>query len=382
MNGRERFSEVMDAGKPDRLPLLYFGTWPETKVRWQQEGCAAAMRHGDNAGPHLPEMDPDWESSPDNQGSFWNNHGILNPGAMHAGTSETIAEDAGTKTIRTPFGGVVQVSKIGSSIAHTLQYDLEPTRESWARYRRCLDPADPQRWLPGWQERVRLLNARDSLTCFFGGSLFGLLRNAMGVEAVSYLPFDDPALYEEMIAFQADYYLALNGPLLAKTSFDFAYIFEDCCFNTGPLVSPSLYRQYYHRHYRRMIEAYHQAGVRYVMIDSDGKIDDLLPLWLESGFDIIFPIEVGTWKASPVAFRKQYGRQLRMIGGIDKHVIPRGEPAIRAALEPLRETVLEGGYLPMPDHRIPPDCSLEQFRTYLRVFKEVFLLPSGKPETP
>lgn len=121
-----------------------------------------------------------------------------------------------------------------------------------------------------------------------------------------------------------------------------------------------------------MIDFYHEMGVPYVMIDSDGKVDDLIPCWLESGFDIIFPIEVGTWKASPVKLRNRYGKRLRMFGGIDKHVIPRGEAAIREELEPLKLLVKEGGYIPIPDHRIPPDCSLEAFKTYIRVFKEMF----------
>jgi len=210
------------------------------------------------------------------------------------------------------------------------------------------------------------------MTCFFGGSLFGYLRSWMGVEAVSYLTYDDPGLYEEMIEFQANYYLELNRSLLQKVSFDVAYIFEDCCFNTGPLLSPDFYRRFYDRYYRKMIAAYHDMGVPFVLIDSDGKIDDLLPCWLDSGFDIIFPIEVGTWRADAAALRRQYGRRLRMIGGVDKHVIPQGEDAIRNELERLREPAREGGFVPMPDHRIPPDCSLSQFQIYLKVFKEVF----------
>jgi len=70
---------------------------------------------------------------------------------------------------------------------------------------------------------------------------------------------------------------------------------------------------------------------------------------------------------------------MRMIGGLDKHVIPHGEEAIRAELEPLKDLVAEGGYIPMPDHRIPPDCSLEQFRTYLRVFREVYEIEAPVP---
>ena len=55
-----------------------------------------------------------------------------------------------------------------------------------------------------------------------------------------------------------------------------------------------------------------------------------------------------------------------------KHVIPQGAAAIRAHLEPLRELADEGGYIPLPDHRIPPDCSWKHFKTYVDVFREVF----------
>lgn len=372
MNQRERFHALMSGRPVDRTPLLYFGSWPETKLRWRAEGLDVPMRDGCNAGPQLAGMDTDWECSPDGKGVIWDNQGLLAPGPRADGIWQTLSEDASTRTVRTPAGGIIQQSKLGSSIAHTIKHDLEPTRAGWERFRAFLDPADPARWLPDWQARAAALNARDHVTCFFGGSLYGWVRDWMGVEALSCLAYDDPELFEEIIAFLADYFIALNTPLLQRVSFDFAYIFEDCCFNTGSLISPKLYRRCYDRHYRRMLAAYRALGVPLMLIDSDGKVDDLLPCWLESGFDIVFPIEVGTWKADPVALRRKHGPRLRMIGGIDKHVIPLGEAAIRAQLEPLRATVAAGGFLPMPDHRIPPDCSLEQFRTYIRVFQDVF----------
>ncbi len=372
MNPRERFHAVMNYQPVDRQPLYYFGTWSETKTRWRQEGLIFPAHLGGSGGPQLPEMDPDWEMSPDSAGDIWNNQGLLDPRPLTSQPAEVLAEDADTRTVRTPFGGLVQSGKHGSSIPHTIEPDLKPTREAWKRFTGFLNPDDPARWSPGWQQRAAWLNQRTHMTCFFGGSLFGRLRDWLGVEAISYLPYDDPDLYEEMIAFQTDYYIALNWPLLRQVSFDFAYIFEDCCFNTGPLLSPDFYHRFYDRHYRRLIAAYREMGVPLILIDSDGKVDDLLPCWLESGFDIVFPIEVGTWRADAAALRRRYGRRLRMMGGVDKHVIPRGEAAIRAALERLREPVAEGGFIPMPDHRIPPDCSLEQFRTYLRIFQETF----------
>lgn len=372
MNTRERFHAVMGYQPFDRLPRWFFGTWPETKERWRNEGCPHARTQGGSGGPQLPEMDTDWEVNPDGVGAIWDNQGILNRGPIAPGRDEVVEETNTYRIVRNRFGGLVKHPKGGSSVSQHLEPDLRPTRADWERFKTYLDPSDPRRWPDGWEERAKRLNARQHATCFCAGSLFASLRDWMGIEAASYLPYDDPALYGEMIAFLADYAIALNRPLLERVSFDFAYFHEDCCFNSGPLISPAMYREHYDVHYRRMIAAFRAQGVPFMLMDSDGKVDDLLPCWLDSGFDIVFPIEVGTWKASPVALRQRHGKRLRMMGGVDKHVIPRGEAAIRSELEPLRPLVAEGGFIPLPDHRIPPDCSLEQFRTYLRVFKEVF----------
>jgi glycosyltransferase involved in cell wall biosynthesis len=361
MNHRERFRAVMDYQLFDRLPVYYFGCWQETLARWKQEGLTDAADI-----PAVTGMDPDWESG------MWDAHGLVHVAPMSAEPARVLEETDDYRVTQTPLGAVRKEGKRGSSIPQHLREALEPTREAWRRFKRFVDPADPARRQAGWQAQAEAFNRRERMTCFLAGSLYGWPRDWLGPEAICYLPYDDPALFEEIIEYVADYFMALCRPVLERAQFDFAYFFEDCCFNNGPLFSPDMYRRFYHRHYRRMIDFYHAAGVRHVLVDSDGKVDDLVPCWLESGFDIIFPIEVGTWKADPVKFRRKYGRRMRMIGGVNKLVIPRGEAAIRAELEPLRPLVEEGGFLPMPDHRIPPDCSLEQFRTYVRVFKEVF----------
>lgn len=285
MNTRERFHAVMGYRTFDRLPVWFFGTWPETKQRWAAEGLAGARTQGGSGGPQLLEMDTDWEINPDGFGAIWDNQGILNRGPIAPGRDEVIEETDSVRIVRNRFGGLVKYPKGGSSVPQHLEPDLRPTRADWERFR--------------------------------------------------------------------------------------TYFHEDCCFNTGPLISPAMHRAHYDVHYRRMIAAFRAQRVPFMLMDSDGKVDDLLPCWLDSGFDIVFPIEVGTWKANPVELRRRHGKRLRMMGGVDKHVIPRGEAAIRAELEPLRSLVEEGGFIPLPDHRIPPDCSLEQFRTYIRIFKEL-----------
>jgi hypothetical protein len=361
MNLRQQFKEIMDYGALESVPCWFFGTWRETAERWHAEGWRE-----DEPVHEATGMDPDWEDGK------WSWHGLANYGPTPVpGQPRLIEETADYEVVEHPDGSVIRRNKRESSPPHALKYALEPTRESWERFRRRMDPSEAWRRPADWRERARELEGRQRATCFPAGSLYGRLRGLMGMENISLLMYDDPALFEEMVAHMADFYMEIAAPILEECSFEFGYFFEDCCFRNGPMFSPEIYRRHLHRHYRRMADFYHARGTP-VMVDSDGKVDDLVPCWLGSGVDIVFPIEVGAWCASPVAFRREYGRDLRMIGGVDKHVIPRGEAAIREHLAPLVDLAAEGGYIPLPDHRIPPDCSLEQFRTYVRVFREMF----------
>lgn len=367
MTLRENFRAIMSCERFDRIPVWYFATWDETLERWRREGLPSGT---DTAA--FTDMDPDWEAG------MWDVHGMVVNGAISSASSQVLEENDTHRVVRTPLGSVLAESKIGTSVPHHIEHALKPTRESWNRFKKCLDPRDPARRLDGWESKVAGLNAREHVTTFLAGSLYGWPRDWLGVEELSLLAYDDPALLEEIIDHLTNFFIEINRPALERVRFDFAYIFEDCCFNTGPLISPALYRKYYDKYYRKLIGFYRSMGVPFVLLDSDGKVDDLIPCWLDSGVDIVFPIEVGTWQASPVALRRRFGKRLRMMGGVDKHVIPRGEAAIRAHLEPLTLLVREGGYIPLPDHRIPPDCSLEQFITYVRVFRDVFGVACGE----
>jgi len=365
MNHRERFRALMNYEPIDRMPLYYFGTWYETKVRWAEEGLTGFEVADRSLGPQLPEMDPDWEQG------MWGAHGLVRTGPISGRKEEVLEEDDDSVVVRTSLGAIQRRSKGGSTIPEHIEEALKPTRAAWRKFKRMLDPSDSRRRPQGWETAASRLNEGETTRAFLAGSLYAWPREWLGVEAISYLAYDDPALYEEIIETVADHFMELLGPVLDRVTFDLAYFFEDCCFRNGPLFSPDCYRRYYHGHYRRMVDFYHRKGVKRALLDSDGKTDALIPCWLESGLDIVFPIEVGTWRADPVELRQRFGKQLRMMGGVDKHVITQGEDAVRAHLQRLVPLVREGGYIPLPDHRIPPDCSLQQFRDYVRIFREV-----------
>jgi hypothetical protein len=373
MTHRERFDAVMGYKPFDRLPVWYDGVWGETAARWQREGVDDWTRLVELSG-----MDPEWEEG------MWECQGMVNFWPISPHPSEVLEETDDNRVVRTALGAVIKHDKAGGSIFQHIEEALAPTRESWRRFQTYLDPnlpgwvapwtadSQPARYSPLWSQIARQLNQREHVASFMGGSLYGLPRDWMGLQNWSMLAYDDPVLYEDIIAYLCDYFIALYRPILARVEFDIAFFFEDCCGSNGPMLPPAIYQKHYDRYYRKLIDTYRRAGVRYMLLDSDGRVDKLIPCWLDSGFDILSPVEVGKWQADPRQLRAQYGKRLRMMGGVDKHIIPQGEEAIRNHLEPLREVAAEGGYIPLPDHRIPPTTSFDQFKTYVRVFKEVF----------
>lgn len=368
MTHKERFINLFTGRPVDRLPVYFFGSWHETKERWKKEGLSSVARIDCDPGPQVEGMDPDWEEG------MWECYHLADL-SVHGGGRETLLEDMpGYKMIQTAAGDVVKISKLGSSINHTLHFGLEPTRESWEHYKGFLNPRDPTRYCAPekFAQIAAGLNGEDRVLPIMGGSLYGYLRNYMGIEALSCLMYDDPELLCEILDYMTNFYIQVLTPVVRAVKFDLVYIFEDCCGAQGPLFSPELYYRFFHSRYQRLLGFYKEAGIPLALIDSDGQVGPLIPCFLDSGFDILFPVENGKWNQSPEYIRQHYGREVRMLGGVDKHVIPLGEAAIRQHLQSLCPQVEQGGFLPIPDHRIPPDCSLQDFLVYIRVFREIF----------
>jgi uroporphyrinogen decarboxylase len=205
------------------------------------------------------------------------------------------------------------------------------------------------------------------------GSLYGKIRDWLGLVNSAYLQVDDPALFDEMIETVAELcYQCAKAALETGVQFDYAHFWEDICFKSGPLINPRVFREKVGPHYRRITDLLLSHGVDIVSLDCDGKIDALVPIWLENGVNTMFPIEVGTWGGSIAPWRERYGRALRGVGGMDKRAFARDRAAVDAEVERLRPLVDLGGYIPCPDHRIPPDAKWENVQYYCDRMRQVF----------
>ena len=134
--------------------------------------------------------------------------------------------------------------------------------------------------------------------------------------------YEDPAWFEEMVTALADGIVGVLGRVLATGGhFEGCGMWEDMAYKAGPLLSPQHFRRYLVPHYRRIADLLHGHSVDVIWVDCDGRIDRLLPLWLDAGVNCMFPLEVGTWRADPIAYRQQYGQDLLIMGGFDKRIL-------------------------------------------------------------
>ena len=371
MNNRQRFHATMRYQARDRAPIIDWGYWDETIERWLAEGLppefgAAGPLY--NAGEIYRYFGMDFEY----REVTW----TAGPGGLIPPFEEKVIEERGEAEVVQQADGVrvLRHKKMGSIPKH-LGHLLED-RDSWEKhYKPRLNPNTPERYLPDMQARLPQWRdpQRDWLLVPWVGGLYGPLRDWMGMEKISMVVYDDPAWFEEMVNTLGDcIYGTLENLLNTGAQLDACAMWEDMCYNRGPLLHPKHVRKYMLPHYRRICDLLHKHGVDTIWLDCDGKIDKLIPIWLEAGINCMMPIEIGTTGNDPLRFRQEFGRDLLMMGGYDKRILTRDRDGMRAEVERLAPLVEDGGYIPFCDHLVPPDVPLENYIYYFDCAREVW----------
>jgi uroporphyrinogen-III decarboxylase len=136
------------------------------------------------------------------------------------------------------------------------------------------------------------------------------------------------------------------------------------------MVSPEIFRRFMLPYYQEITNFFHARGVDRILVDSDGNILELCRLFVEGHADGVYPLEIAAGSEA-AAMRERYP-SLSLMGGIDKRALAAGPEAIDRELERLLAVVNKGGYVPMIDHLVPPDVSLDNYLYYLQRRRELF----------
>lgn len=146
---------------------------------------------------------------------------------------------------------------------------------------------------------------------------------------------------------------------------------EDICFKNGPIVAPDFFGHVVAPRYKRIHKKLMAHGIDLWYTDCDGDVRFLLPYFLESGINCLFPYEVNSC-AFPGELPDQYQRQLRIMGGVDKMQLGAGKDAITAYMKRIEPYVKRGSFISFCDHRCPPNVKEEDYLFYLDLKESMF----------
>ncbi len=144
---------------------------------------------------------------------------------------------------------------------------------------------------------------------------------------------------------------------------------DDLGSNTGMLISPDLYKNFFYPWHKKLAKLCHNYDA-YLNMHSHGNINKIMPLLVEAGIDILNP--VGPFDNMDLGeLKERYGDRITFMGGISKFIGKMGTEELKMHLKEVVETGSPGGgFILMSEGGIPDDMSREDFKFYLEINKK------------
>ncbi len=367
LSDRERFNRQLHYQPVDRCFNMEFGYWDENFQLWPifyRNG----IRNNDEADIFF-NFDRQYTIG----GNIW----------MSPSFGNQIIEIRGDKKILINEDGLLAESPLDGhdTIPHYIKSSIK-TPDDWKKVKaERFRVDDPARKVDIQALKKIHPDDRDYPLGVNVGSMIGKIRDMLTFEGLAYASYDYPEMVEDMVETACVLVEQSLDQLLPAFEFDFAAGWEDICFKSGPIVSPRFFKRVITPRYKRIHDKLKAYGVDIWWIDCDGDVRPILPYMMEGGVNCLFPYEVNSC-THPAELLKEYGKDLRIMGGFDKLEMGKGRRAIKAYMETLGPLVERGGYIPFCDHRCPPNVDPGDYMYYLDLKEEMFGLKTNGRKEP
>lgn len=356
MTDRERFNNQMHYLPVDRCFNMEFGYWDENFQLWNMFKDNGIKSNGQ------ADIFFNFDRLETIGGNVW-----LHP----CFSTKVIEETETTRTIRNGDGLLAIEKKGSSSIPHYVGSSVV-TPDDWKKVKEeRLRIDDPARIVDVETLKEDCPPDRDFPLCVHCGSMIGKIRDMLTFEGLAYACYDYPDMVEDMVETSCLLVEKFLDQVLPHIDFDIASGWEDICFKNGPIVSVDFFKNVVTPRYKRIRKKLDQHGIDIWFTDCDGDVRPILPYMMEGGINCLFPFEVNGC-AHPSELFAEYGKELRIMGGVDKMALGSGREAIDAYMKTLIPLVERGGYIPFCDHRCPPNVPEEDYLYYLDLKESMF----------
>jgi len=327
MTSRERFQQTMGYGRPDRVPCFDEGIREEVVQHWQTQGLAKEKTLADVFRyDRRREIIVDLEPRP-------------------------------------------QLKKFPATPA-----DLRT-------FRKRLDPSDPARFSRNWEKFAQTCKQDDATLMLRVHSGFFL---TMGVHQwsrfmeVMDLILDHPQLVREIMTIQGEFNAEITEKVLKDIDVHAVIFSEPIGGNDKPLISPGMYENFVLNSFQPILDVVKRHGVTTIVFRTYGNARVLIPSVIKWGFNCIWACEAGIEAMDYRDLRRQFGKSVRLIGGIDLNVLRLGKSAIQREVEEKVPSLLaDGGYVPLADGRVREDVPYENYVFYRNLLKKIVEASAG-----
>jgi uroporphyrinogen decarboxylase len=262
--------------------------------------------------------------------------------------------------------------------------DLEPrpkpdawpeTQSDLDELAKRLDPSEPERLPADWPEHVRNLAGEDTVRMlrvhrglFLSTGVYGWNRFTHVMVALK----KDPDFIHETMGMWSRFSAAMAERVLKEIDIDAAIFSEPIGGNEGPLISPRMYEEFVLSSYRPVLDLLHRYHVETIIFRTYANARLLIPSILKFGFNCLWACEVNIGAMDYRDIRREFGRDLRLIGGIDLDALREGREAVRRELEEKVPPLLaDGGYVPLADGRVRKDVPFEDYKYYRELLSKL-----------
>ncbi|MGD9077258.1 MAG: uroporphyrinogen decarboxylase family protein [Desulfobacteraceae bacterium] len=321
MNSRERFCRTMQYGTPDRVPYFEEGIRRAVIKVWRKQG--------------LPR---------------------------EADLSKMFPTD-GREEIDVDLEPRPKPRKWPTSLADlpALQRALDPyhkRRLPWRWAKRVRD----------WKNRDHVLMLRVHRGLFLSMGVRGWQRFTEVIRMLVYAP----EVVQETMRIQGEFAAKLAEKVLQQVDVDAAVFSEPIGENHGPLISPPMYEEFVLPSYEPLLDVLGRHGVETIIFRTFANARLLIPGILKWGFNCLWACEVSLDDMDYRDLRREFGPDLRLIGGIDLDALRHDKEAIRREVEEKLPPLLEdGGFVPLADGRVREDVAYENYLYYRRLLEKV-----------
>jgi hypothetical protein len=148
----------------------------------------------------------------------------------------------------------------------------------------------------------------------------------------------------------------------------------DFGMQTGPFIAPRTYRELFKPFHKAVNDWVHEHTTWKTFMHSCGSVIDLLPDFIEAGFDILNPVQCSAAGMDPQTLKDRFGDDIVFWGGgVDtQHTLPFGTPdEVRAEVrERIRIFGQGGGFVFATIHNIQAKTPVENLLAMFETVRE------------